>query len=144
MKLSEFYIFSPPPSYSVRFWIFRQSGILHVVISSKWFLVEFSVGKLELEFFQMVFACLKSITEIPEQCPTVVVQVYFIVKSDQISVFPLLTQVNAWTNRVIDFSLEIFWWFQNWFSYAYNILTILYTFHCHCFKQTEMTEIENK
>ena len=70
--------------------------------------MEFSVGKLELEFFQMVFACLKSITEIPEQCPTVVVQVYFIVKSDQISVFPLLTQVNAWTNRVIDFSLEIF------------------------------------
>ena len=52
-------------------------------------------------------------------------------------------QVNAWTNRVIDFSLEIFWWFQNWFSYAYNILTILYTFLCHCFNQTEMTEIEN-
>ena len=52
-------------------------------------------------------------------------------------------QVNAWTNRVIDFSPEIFWWFQNWFSYAYNILTILYAFLCHCFNQTEMSEIEN-
>ena len=48
------------------------------------------------------------------------------------------------TNRVIDFSLEIFWLFQNWFSYAYNILTIPYAFLCHCFNQTEMTEIEKK
>ena len=53
--------------------------------------MEFSVGKLEHEFSQTTFTCLKSIMKILEECVTNVVLAYFIVKSEQISVFPLLT-----------------------------------------------------